>query len=182
METFSALLAFVYGIHRSTVNSPHKGQWRGDLVFSLICAWINDWVNNRKTGDLKSHRAHYDVTVMYVPNYAYAFRNSIMNKYHGLFLRDSYPSLNCAFPRFLWTWTIKYDFRSTFLYWYGEIHTLIPKIHNFYTDSCIWITIHHTVRYTNQVLESIVPLSWSKQLDDDEAYFVHEYSSYVANS
>ena len=31
---------FVRGIHRSPVNSPHKGQWRGALVFSLICAWI----------------------------------------------------------------------------------------------------------------------------------------------
>ena len=47
METFSALLAFVRGIHRSSVNSLHKGQWRGALVFSLICAWINGWVNNR---------------------------------------------------------------------------------------------------------------------------------------
>ena len=26
---------------------PHKGQWRGALMFSFICAWINDWVNNR---------------------------------------------------------------------------------------------------------------------------------------
>ena len=30
---------FVRGIHRSSVNSPHKGQWRGALMFSLICAW-----------------------------------------------------------------------------------------------------------------------------------------------
>ena len=37
---------FVRGIHRSSVNSPHKGQWRGALMFSLICAWINGWVNN----------------------------------------------------------------------------------------------------------------------------------------
>ena len=29
---------FVWGIHRSPVNSPHKGQWRGALMFSLICA------------------------------------------------------------------------------------------------------------------------------------------------
>ena len=28
----------VRGIHRSPVNSPHKGQWRGALMFSLICA------------------------------------------------------------------------------------------------------------------------------------------------
>ena len=54
----------VRGIHRSPVNSPHKGQWRGALVFSLICAWINGWVNNRETGDLRRHRAHYDVIVM----------------------------------------------------------------------------------------------------------------------
>ena len=43
---------FVRGIHRSPVNSPHKGQWRGALMFSLICAWINAWVNNREAGDL----------------------------------------------------------------------------------------------------------------------------------
>ena len=55
---------FVRGIHRSPVNSPHKGQWRGDLMFSLICAWINGWVNNREAGDLRRHRAHYDVIVM----------------------------------------------------------------------------------------------------------------------
>ena len=44
------------GIHRSPVNSPHKGQWRGTLMFSLICAWINAWVNNREAGDLGLHR------------------------------------------------------------------------------------------------------------------------------
>ena len=38
METFSALLGFVRGIHRWPVNFPHKGQWCGSLMFSLICA------------------------------------------------------------------------------------------------------------------------------------------------
>ena len=55
---------FVRGIHRSPVNSPHKGQWRGALMFSLICVWINGWVNNRKAGDLRRYRVHFDVTVM----------------------------------------------------------------------------------------------------------------------
>ena len=55
---------FVLGIHRSVVNSPHKGQWRGALMFSLICAWINGWVNNRESGDLRRHRSYYDVIVM----------------------------------------------------------------------------------------------------------------------
>ena len=44
---------FVRGIHRWRVNSPHKGQWRGALVFSLICVWINGWVNNREAGNLR---------------------------------------------------------------------------------------------------------------------------------
>ena len=55
---------FVRGIHRSPLNSPQKCQWRGALMFSLICAWINGWVNNRETSNFKRHRAHYDVTVM----------------------------------------------------------------------------------------------------------------------
>ena len=33
-------------------------------MFSLIYSRTNDWVNNRDTGDLRRHRAHYDVTVM----------------------------------------------------------------------------------------------------------------------
>ena len=45
------------------VNSPHKGRWRGALMLSLICAWTNGWVNNGDTGDLRRHRAHYDVSV-----------------------------------------------------------------------------------------------------------------------
>ena len=55
----SALLAFVRGIHRSTVNSPHKGQWRGAFMFSFIRAWTNSWANNRNSGDLRRHRTHY---------------------------------------------------------------------------------------------------------------------------
>ena len=42
----------------------HKGQWHGSLMFSLILAWINSWANSRDAGDLRRHRAHYDVTVM----------------------------------------------------------------------------------------------------------------------
>ena len=47
-----------------TGNSPHKGQWRGALVFSLICVWIIGWVNNREAGDLRRYRADFDVSVM----------------------------------------------------------------------------------------------------------------------
>ena len=71
---------FVRGIHRAPVNSPHKGQWRGALMFSLICAWKNGWVNNREAGDLRRHRVHYDVTVTWYYQQlwgnARSFRNS----------------------------------------------------------------------------------------------------------
>ena len=33
-------------------------------MFSLICVWINGWVNNGEAGDLRRYRAHYDVIVM----------------------------------------------------------------------------------------------------------------------
>ena len=55
---------FVWGRHRLPVNSPHKSRWRGALMFSLIFAWINDWVNNGEATDLRRHRTHYDVNVM----------------------------------------------------------------------------------------------------------------------
>ena len=51
---------FVREIHRSPVNSQHKGQWRGALMFTLICSRIN----NREAGDFRRYRAHYDVIAM----------------------------------------------------------------------------------------------------------------------
>ena len=33
-------------------------------MFSLIYAWLNGWVNNGDAGDLRRHRANYDVKVM----------------------------------------------------------------------------------------------------------------------
>ena len=62
---FSHYWRFVQrGTHWSPVNSPHKGQWPGALMFFLICAWINGWVNNHEAGDLRRHHAHYDIIVM----------------------------------------------------------------------------------------------------------------------
>ena len=70
---------FMLGIHRSLVNSPHKGQWRGALMFTLICAPINGWVNNREAGDLRCHHAHYDVTVMkYHPQWQWQTQGSVI--------------------------------------------------------------------------------------------------------
>ena len=62
METFSALLVL------GAVNSPHKGQWRGALMFSLIYAGTSGWVNDRDAGDLRRHRARYDVNILHGMN------------------------------------------------------------------------------------------------------------------
>ena len=64
METFSASLTICAG------NSPVNGEFPSQrpvtraLMFYFICAWINGCINNREAGDLRRHRAHYDVIVM----------------------------------------------------------------------------------------------------------------------
>ena len=65
MKHFPCHWPFVRGVHRSSVNFPHKGQWRRALIFSLICVWISGWVNNHEAGDLRHYRVHYDVSVMW---------------------------------------------------------------------------------------------------------------------
>ena len=55
---------FVRGIHRTPVNSRTEASDTELLMFSLMCAWINGWVNNREGGDLRRHRTPYDVTVI----------------------------------------------------------------------------------------------------------------------
>ena len=59
-----ALMVICAGVHRLQMNSPDKGQRCGALMMFPLIAWINGWINNRDAGDLKCHRAHYDVTVM----------------------------------------------------------------------------------------------------------------------
>ena len=76
---------------RWPVNSPHKGQWRGALMFSLICACVNGWVNTRAAGDLRHHRAHYDVIVI-----------SIFGR--GICSSKRFPSETLAKPRLLITY------------------------------------------------------------------------------
>ena len=81
------------GIHRSPVNSPHKGQWRRALMFSLIYASTNDWVNNRDAGGLRRHRAYYYVSVMVS---AHPYGRIMHNCMYQL-------SLNCPCLMYIWT-------------------------------------------------------------------------------
>ena len=49
-QHFPRYWPFVRGIQRSPVNSPNKSQWRGALVFSLICAWIYKRLSKQSWG------------------------------------------------------------------------------------------------------------------------------------
>ena len=62
METFAPLLALCVG----QANSLHKGRWRQALMFSLICTWINGWVDQHEAVDLRCQSAHCDVTLMII--------------------------------------------------------------------------------------------------------------------
>ena len=105
---------FVWGIHSSPVNSPHKGQRRGALMFSLTCAWINGRVNNREAGDLRRHLAHYDVAVtcktmfngrfidIYHSNHWNSRSHIIINPFDAEIFRDIYDNTVSADDLSLW--------------------------------------------------------------------------------
>ena len=59
-ETFSALLALCAGNSPVTGEFPSQRSVTRSFDVSLICGWVN----NREAGDLRRHRAYYDVIVM----------------------------------------------------------------------------------------------------------------------
>ena len=69
METFDASLAFCAGNWPVTGEIPARRPVTQSFGVSLICAWKSGWVNNRDAGDLRRHRAHYNVIVMMVLSY-----------------------------------------------------------------------------------------------------------------
>ena len=78
---------FVKGNPQVTIDSPHKGQWCGALIFSLICAWRNGWANNRDAGDSRRHRVHYNVTVMETSNGLFPHKRLHVRRICGLWLQ-----------------------------------------------------------------------------------------------
>ena len=87
-------------------NSPHKRQWRGVLMFSFICAWINGWVKNREAVDLRRHRTHYDVIVMSSRVWIWAHFLSLARSKLRLYSANHRPgywsNLPCDWPSTAW--------------------------------------------------------------------------------
>ena len=71
-------------------------------MFSMICAWINSWVNNREAGDLWRHRTHYDVIVMILLSHLIAMtlyeRHSVPD--HWLFVQHLAIKINVQVPHY----------------------------------------------------------------------------------
>ena len=59
---------FVQGIHRPPVNSPHKGQWRGTLMFSLICVSWCWWFETQSRSSWRHCNARMDFNYLRRPS------------------------------------------------------------------------------------------------------------------
>ena len=105
---FSRYWPFVREFHRSPVNSPHKGQWRRALMFSLIFAWINGWVNNGKDGDLIRHCAHRDIIVMTIGCDIAEVIQSFLS-FKSIFSIKNWCISNTILPNFVLAISIDYD-------------------------------------------------------------------------
>ena len=120
---------FVRRIHRSPVNSPHKGQWRRALMFPLICVWVNDWVNNREAGDLRRHLDHYDVSVMFFPH-----KISILTSYYTA-LELGHPFLPTGLT-LIRAWISNYIYHEI----WDEITYPFPNFNGTTVEIWIWIS------------------------------------------
>ena len=127
MQTFSALLALLRGIRWSPVDSPHNGQWHGALMLSLLCAWINYWINSGNTCHLRCHNVH--VTSLLWQKF---FSDQTYNKNsYGAEWYDNIDSWFVQVPmKFMYRQkrtffqTIKH---SSFIHYYGNGGTFIYK-------------------------------------------------------
>ena len=126
---------FVRGIHRSPGSSPHKGQWRGALMFSLTCVRINGWINNREAGDLRRHRAHYDV----LRPFNIFFRNDLLMR------QPLYTAIMSYFSTLFSTASTHINSAK----WCLEIIYSIMDIHNSQMQNLrlVWITMLELINF-----------------------------------
>ena len=103
---FPRYWTFARGIHRSPVNSPHKGQWH----------WINVWVSNRKA-DLSRHCAYYGVIII--------IRDEIMY----ISLKKDYAFSVWSFVDIVIVWArqVKHYYRRNLLALHGSKFTCVNE-------------------------------------------------------
>ena len=113
MEIFSALLVICAG--NLTVTGEFPAQRSVTLSFDVIfdLLWTNGWANNRDAGDLRRHRAHYKVILIYVRRRS---RSWVIKKHTGGKTTLSISAVSLS----LWVNTITNSTRHGFMkfdYW-----------------------------------------------------------------
>ena len=153
---FPCYWPFVWGIHRSPVDSQHKGQWRRALMFSFICVCLNDLVNNLGAGDLRCYHAHYDVIVMTYKIFINISNSTLLGLMMHIWVRE----LGHHFHVFAWCLS-----GTKTLPW-----LLQPMLNSFQLDTEelklneIWIKLHFVHKmYLNHCLlnSNAVPICYS---------------------
>ena len=152
-KPFPRYWPFVRGIHRSPVNSPHKGQWGRALMFSLICVWVNGWVNNREAGNLRRYRAHYDVIVMIeltiMPHKIFPWNNEA----YVIVIFNGYIEYHCC-ERTRWKYVITFIDNTAVMEIYMHIFVCLlmyDKDHTWFIrltsidDLIIWCLLKSTI-------------------------------------
>ena len=145
---------FVREIHRTPVNSPQKYQWRGALMFPLICIWINDWVNNREAGDLRRYRNHFDVIVMTASLLTHRCVTKIENLQFTWNALSTYLSLCCICYILIYSMSVWCKRKLSLMV--GWIH-LLDKMYN--EGKFAW---SHPVKRFAKGLQDVFIQGWSE--------------------
>ena len=166
---------FVRGIHRSPVKSPHKGQWRGALIFSLICVWISGLVNNRETGDLRRHRDHYNVTVMRFRITADGLPSLTTSTKLWCFKKLLNKQLSCRWFEAIW-----HSYDVTVMIWTYE--HFVGSVNCFCSVWQLWKKCHMESCYITMRCRFMIS-SWSANKIDEwnKIWFISIWSSKIIN-
>ena len=141
---------------------PRKGQWCGALMFSLICAWINGWVNNREDGDLRRHHGHYDVNrtgqeLCYLRTELAQWGRDKMAAISQTTLSNAFSCMQVLEFRLKFHWSFFLRVKSTILqhwfrYWLGA-----DKATSHYLNQ--WWVYYRRI-YVSVSLNELIPSTW----------------------
>ena len=173
------------GIHRLPVNSPHKGQWRGVLIFSLICAWINGWVNSRETGDLRHHRAQYDVSVMRTCGLWSTYNKVFLMRLSFYYCMRTKSLTGVILSLLLYFWQLHIPYETINVYHMRsnsyELYTWLPIS---WTKRCFWtgslVSQRKITNFHHRTLYTMNPWDQWIRRTDDELY--HESSHGISST
>ena len=164
METFSALLAICAGNSPVPVNSPHKGQWRGALMFFYLC------VNKRLSK--QSRGCWFETPASSLWRHCNVFRYS---GYHlwpiGFSQTDQIVELFLTFYTLIWRGRKANDYWTAWVANYDEFigHVLCKYGYNnadIFACSCAWYNMMGDFNVQGSLLLTGINFAWI-------SYYIH---------